>query len=67
MRRKPTMKPDEQWPEWASRPAHKMVTTSRIFLYLHGFISEAENKRCKERIRKWTMGAVPPGPGRERP
>ncbi len=46
------MKPKGKMMQWKGN-CWKRVEMSRVFLRVHGFISETENRKIEDRISKW--------------
>lgn len=46
-------KPDDTLPAVEREPFLIRLQRSRALLYLHGFISESENEKVKQRLNKW--------------
>jgi hypothetical protein len=44
--------PDTKSPRWKSEPIMRRLTACRVMLYLHGFLTEAENRKVDGRIKK---------------
>ena len=47
------MKPSDKLMAWKSGTALELIEACRVMLSLHGFVSDAENEKIKQRIRKW--------------
>jgi len=47
------MSTDDKAPTWKSESARQRVYLCKAMLYIHGFLTEAENCRVEKRILKW--------------
>lgn len=47
------MKPKDRSPEWEPTIAAERVDMCRALLHIHGFLSDAEDRRVNARIEKW--------------
>ena len=47
------MKPSDKLMAWKREAALDRIEGCRVMLNLHGFVSDAENEKIKQRIRKW--------------
>lgn len=62
---KPTdrLRPEDPVRPWRCDDAEERVSSCRAMLYLHGFITDAQNEQIKRRIKRWL--AEPPAPQRD--
>lgn len=47
------MKPDENIGPWKASQAFIRIDACRVMLSIHGFLTEAEERKVKQRIDRW--------------
>lgn len=49
------IEPDKKVVAWKKEPAIERLARCKGMLYVHGFITEAENRRIQERMIRWAV------------